>query len=102
MPYLVRIIQRKHLKVKGLKLLLIKGLTSDGINILPKMFLVIIEEWLKTQRFENWKKRSSYFLTKDAVFPKIKQQKSYPNFGQRFTNNNKKPNCSGLFIQTSK
>ena len=44
MPYLVRIIQRKHLKVKGLKLLLINGLTSDGINILPKMFLVIIEE----------------------------------------------------------
>ena len=44
MPYLGRIIQRKHLKVKGLTLPLIKGLTSDGINILSKMFLVVIEE----------------------------------------------------------
>ena len=66
------------------------------------MFLVVIEEWLKTQLTENWKKRTSYFLTKDAVFPKTKEQKSYSNFGQLFTNNNKKPNCSSLFIQTPK
>ena len=38
------------------------------------MFLVVIEEWLKTQPTENWKKRTSYFLTKDAVFPKTKNK----------------------------
>ena len=78
----MRIIQKNNSKLRGEEkvekiiieknLLLIKGLTSDGMNALSKIFLTIIEESLKTRLTENsFSKHTSCFCQRIRYSQKL-------------------------------